>query len=217
MGEGASVKHRSKISRVALATALAGAFALAGCITDPYLGGGGYGGRSGGGYGGGYEPSERDLRRAYEVGYQRGQEDGARGRRPDETRWDEDYDRATARAFGSGYRAGYERGQDQYRGGYAGRGDSEYGGYDDYGADVPDWAVGTFRGVNSRFGDSLQLAIQPNGRVQVWADDDRYAGSWRDGYLRTPKGTFRVSRSKRGIRITDVNDPTNSVGLARIR
>ena len=192
--------RRSSRPRAVALVALLSSLLPAGCALDPT----GLGGGHGGGYPGTYGPTEGELRAGYDQGYRRGYGDAGSGRRPDYTRWRGEFDGTTVRTFASGYRDGYERAQGVQR-----RGDPGVG-------SVPGWAVGTFRGVSQRFGEGVQLTVYPDGRAQVWADDDRYGGVLQDGYLRTRKGTFEVSRARRGIRLTQMDDRRNSIRLDRI-
>ena len=151
-------------------------------------------------FGDGGEPSEW----AYDEGYRYGRRDWARDRLPDPRAHDAGFDWSARRSFASGYRDGYE--------GRSHRDDVPYAALHP----VPAWLVGGFRGRSPLHDMDVALAVEPDGSARVRAGRDRHSGVYRDGTLHLPTGSYAVTRVRRGVRLTQCEDPRNTFVLRRV-
>lgn len=182
---GSRLRRLAAIAFVALACGCA----LDGTLIDPI--------------GGGWPPIEDDgSPRAYDEGYQRGWRDRERGRAPDHTRHEENYDVYSERAFRSGYADGYQRRAHRY--GDVGPRVS---------AAVPDWIVGAFRGWDDD--GEVELRVRRDGSATLALDGRAYRGEYRGGRLFLRNGAWRVQRMRGGVVVAPEEDPGSVIRLAR--
>lgn len=80
---------------------------------------------------------------------------------------------------------------------------------------VPEWAVGSFRGWDDVEGVALQLNIAPSGGVQGWANHEEFTGRLESDRLYTGGRTFRVSRRGDGILLDEVGGRRQRMELWR--
>ncbi|MCS6775713.1 MAG: hypothetical protein RMJ43_01980 [Chloroherpetonaceae bacterium] len=85
----------------------------------------------------------------------------------------------------------------------------------------PVWAVGTFRGVNRKYRNHVEVTITDRGEVRVRTTDERgntsrAEGGFRGERITVDNNTYRVEQIFRGIRIVQENDPANWMNLSRI-
>jgi hypothetical protein len=90
------------------------------------------------------------------------------------------------------------------------------GGDDAGGGEVPDWAVGTFRGTTDS-GES-ELTINRDGSVVARSLTQRttFTGRYADGRLRFDWGTYSVVREGDGIRTINIGDRRNQTSYRRV-
>ena len=77
--------------------------------------------------------------------------------------------------------------------------------------EVPSWAVGTFRGYDSRERTDIEIRVSPSGTVDGFADDNRFSGRWGDGRLDLGKFQFDLKRTNRGFRAVDQRDSGHEI------
>ena len=82
-------------------------------------------------------------------------------------------------------------------------------------AEVPDWAVGSFRGYDERERVSYELNVAPNGAVNGWANDDEFNGRWENDRLQVRNRTWRASRDGDDLLLTDDRNARRQVKLWR--
>ena len=141
---------------------------------------------------------------AYDDGYRYGRRDWARGRPPDPRLHDGGFDWSARRVFARGYRDGYE--------GRAHRDEVPYAALHP----VPEWLVGGFVGRSPLDGGEVALAVEPDGSTRITSGHSRHAGVYRDGAIRLPTGSYAVTKVRRGVRLTPLADPRNTLVLRRI-
>lgn len=112
-------------------------------------------------------------------------------------------------ALADGEHAKVDKSHDKYQDdGYFGPRHSSY---------VPDWMIGQFRGVNTKYDDTeVLLTIQPDGRVTALAQGQEIRGYINDDYLRAGDAVFTVNRSRDGLVTSQVGDQSNVVRYRRI-
>lgn len=88
--------------------------------------------------------------------------------------------------------------------------------YPDQVGNVPNWAVGTFRGMTDS-GES-ELTISPNGMVTARSltTGGIFSGRYANDVVTFEWGSFRVVRDGRGIRTVEVNNPQNRTSYRRV-
>lgn len=84
----------------------------------------------------------------------------------------------------------------------------------------PEWAVGSFRGVNKKYKINMEVDISDSGTVRVRTSDDRgrgsrTSGSYRGGRIVVDGEDYRVEQIFRGIRLIQENDTSNVVNLSK--
>jgi hypothetical protein len=79
--------------------------------------------------------------------------------------------------------------------------------------EVPEWAVGSFKGYDDRENVSYEVNIAPNGSVNGWANDDEFSGRWERNELQVRGHVWRVSRSGDDLLLTDSRDKKRQVKL----
>lgn len=85
----------------------------------------------------------------------------------------------------------------------------------------PAWAVGTFRGVNRKYRNNVEMIITGRGEVDVRTSDERGGtsrarGGFHGEHIIVDKNTYRVEQIFRGIRVVQESDPSNWMNLNRI-
>ena len=92
---------------------------------------------------------------------------------------------------------------------------SKSGDKSDHRKDVPEWAVGSFKGYDDREQVSYEVNIAPNGSVNGWANDDEFSGRWEDDRLQVRGHVWRVSRNGDDLLLTDARNSRRQVKLWR--
>ena len=82
-------------------------------------------------------------------------------------------------------------------------------------AEVPEWAVGSFRGYDDREQVAYEVNIAPNGSANGWANDDEFSGRWEDDRLQVRGNVWRVSRNGDDLLLTDTRNSRRQVKLWR--
>jgi hypothetical protein len=77
--------------------------------------------------------------------------------------------------------------------------------------EVPSWAVGTFRGYDSRERTDIEVRITPSGSVDGFADGNRFTGGWTRDRLELSTYRFRVTRAGNGFNATDERDSAHQI------
>jgi len=72
------------------------------------------------------------------------------------------------------------------------------------GNDVPDWAVGTFRGYS--YGTEVSLEVSRDGRAVFTANGQRTSGRFSDGKLQIGPNVFYVQRDSDGMTARQVDN-----------
>jgi hypothetical protein len=194
---------RSKAPALAAAASLAALLAGSGCAMDgslldpvlsPVVAGGGR--------------EDAATWQAYEEGFRLGRRDWERHRSPDYTRHEEAFDWSSERAFASGYRDAYE--------GRSHRSERGSGVWPSARAPVPEWLVGGFRGWSERSEEGVSLAVEPDGSTRLSTGGRRHSGVYEGGAIRLRSGTYAVARLRNGVRLTQLEDPRNTLVLRRV-
>ncbi|MEE4376005.1 MAG: DUF3011 domain-containing protein [Candidatus Competibacteraceae bacterium] len=86
-----------------------------------------------------------------------------------------------------------------------------------YGASVPDWAVGTFRGYDSQYKIDLELTITPYGAVNGYANQATVQGDVNGDQLQIGQYTYYLDQVEDGFRATRIDDSYNQVFYRRIQ
>lgn len=86
------------------------------------------------------------------------------------------------------------------------------------GAQVPNWAVGTFRGFNGYISRDVEMSIQRGGSVvrNTWDRNGRRrtdTGLWRSGEIRIGGASYDVDRRGSGIRVTNEDNERDWMDL----
>jgi hypothetical protein len=91
-----------------------------------------------------------------------------------------------------------------------------YPSYPDQGGVVPNWAIGTFRGMTNS-GES-ELTIAPDGvaTMRSLSSNTLFSGRYANDVLTFDWGSFRVVRESRGIRTVEVGNHQNRTSYRRI-
>lgn len=79
--------------------------------------------------------------------------------------------------------------------------------------EVPEWAVGTFRGYDERERVSYDLNVAPNGAVNGWANDDEFSGRWEGDRVQIRNRTWRATRDGDDLLLTDERNSRRQVKL----
>ena len=89
-------------------------------------------------------------------------------------------------------------------------------GYPDRVGNLPDWAIGTFRGVTDS-GES-ELSISPNGiaTARSLSTNQLFTGRYANDLLTFDWGSFRIVRDGNGISTIEVNNPRNRTSYRRV-
>lgn len=83
---------------------------------------------------------------------------------------------------------------------------------------VPDWMVGQFRGVNTKYDNTeVLLTIKPDGQVSALANGQEIRGYINDDRLHAGDAVFTVSRSADGFATAQLGDPLNVVHYRRVQ
>ena len=80
---------------------------------------------------------------------------------------------------------------------------------------VPSWAVGSFRGYDSRERTTVEVTVLPGGSVTGLADGSEFTGFFDDKRLEAGRQRFRVERAGNGFIATDENDSRHQVVFSR--
>ena len=86
--------------------------------------------------------------------------------------------------------------------------DDDYGGErphrPDRDRDLPNWLIGTYRGYDPEYRDTLTLRIHPDGKIIGHVGGRRISGYYeaRTREIVFPDASLRVERERRGIRLT---------------
>lgn len=82
---------------------------------------------------------------------------------------------------------------------------------------VPDWMVGQFRGVNTKYNDSeVLLTIKPDGQVVALANGHEIRGYVNDDNLHAGDAVFTINRTSNGFATAQLGDPLNVVHYRRV-
>jgi hypothetical protein len=83
--------------------------------------------------------------------------------------------------------------------------------------DVPDWAIGTFRGYNPVYNTDVELTITPKGKAVGFINGVRREGYYRNNQLRFGNTTFYLDRERNGFRTTRAGNSRHQVRYHRVR
>jgi len=89
-------------------------------------------------------------------------------------------------------------------------------GYPDQGGNVPNWAIGTFRGQTTNGESELTIASNGVATARSLSTNALFTGRIENDLLTFDWGTFRVVRESRGIRTIEVNNPNNTTSYRRV-
>lgn len=76
---------------------------------------------------------------------------------------------------------------------------------------VPDWAIGTFRGYNPVYNTDVELTITPEGKAFGFANGVRREGYYRNNQLRFGNTTFYLERERNGFLATRAGNSRHQV------
>jgi hypothetical protein len=81
---------------------------------------------------------------------------------------------------------------------------------------VPEWAIGTFRGMTDS--GETQLTISPEGTATVTSlrSNQTFTGRYENGYLNFEWGSYTLSRERSGIRTIAINDSRTQTSYRRM-
>ena len=88
--------------------------------------------------------------------------------------------------------------------------------YPDQGVNLPNWVIGTFRGVTDS-GES-ELTISPNGiaTARSLSTNQLFTGQYANDILTFDWGSFRIVRNGNGISTIEVNNERNRTSYRRV-
>jgi hypothetical protein len=89
-------------------------------------------------------------------------------------------------------------------------------GYPDQGGNVPNWAIGTFRGQTNNGESELTIASNGVATARSLNTNALFTGRYANDLLSFDWGSFRLVREGRGIRTVDVNNPNNTTSYRRV-
>jgi hypothetical protein len=81
---------------------------------------------------------------------------------------------------------------------------------------VPDWAVGTFRGTTNNGASELIIAPDGNAMTRSLTTGGVFSGRYADGKLYFDWGSFNLTRDRNGVRTTEVGNPRNQTSYTRV-
>jgi hypothetical protein len=81
---------------------------------------------------------------------------------------------------------------------------------------VPNWAVGTFRGMTNNAESELTLTEDGVATIRALNANQIYKGSYANGVLTFAWGSFRLVREGDGFRTVDVNNQQNRTSYRRV-
>jgi hypothetical protein len=81
--------------------------------------------------------------------------------------------------------------------------------------EVPEWAVGMFRGWDEQERSSIELTIGRDGTVAGWWHDQDFTGRWQDDRVNLGRRSFRASRQGEGLLLREVNNDRHRISLWR--
>jgi hypothetical protein len=86
---------------------------------------------------------------------------------------------------------------------------------DDYGANVPGWAVGTFSGGDNQAGADMSLSVSPHGQVSGYYGHSRLDGQFNGEHVWLGNRGYFASPSRNGMRLTADDDSGMVIFLYR--
>lgn len=82
---------------------------------------------------------------------------------------------------------------------------------------VPDWMIGQFNGVNSKYDNTdVLMTIKSDGRITALAKGQTINGYINDDYLHVGDVVFTINRTREGFVTSQVGDQYNVVHYRRI-
>jgi len=83
---------------------------------------------------------------------------------------------------------------------------------------VPDWMVGQFRGVNTKYDNTeVLLTIKPDGQAMALAMGHEIGGYINDNLLHAGDAVFTVNQTRDGFATAQIGDPLNVVQYRRVQ
>ena len=86
---------------------------------------------------------------------------------------------------------------------------------DDDGGRVPRWMRGTFRGTTDTGESELTIRADGSATARSLTKNQSFQGTYSNGVLRFDWGTYDVTRTRDGIRTTDLNNRNNHTDYRR--
>ena len=83
--------------------------------------------------------------------------------------------------------------------------------------DVPDWAIGTFRGYNPVYNTDVELTITPEGKAFGFVNGMRREGYYRNNQVRFGNTTFYLDRERNGFLASRAGNPHRQVRYYRVQ
>ena len=87
-----------------------------------------------------------------------------------------------------------------------------HGGHSSY---IPNWMIGDFKGYNLRYGTSIRLRIDKDGRADANIEGKRLQGYVNDGRLYVGNAEFDIERAGEGFNTVQRGDRSNRVHYER--
>jgi hypothetical protein len=82
--------------------------------------------------------------------------------------------------------------------------------------EVPEWAVGMFRGWDAQEQATVDLTVGRDGTVAGWWNDKDYTGRWEDDRVNLSHRSFRVSREGDGLLLRETNNDRHRISMWRV-
>lgn len=81
---------------------------------------------------------------------------------------------------------------------------------------IPQWVVGTFRGLTSNGEAELRINQDGSATARSLSTNRSFSGSYSNGVLRFDFGSFNLSREGNDVRTIEINNPGNTTLYRRI-